>query len=417
MMTTTVAGFAQRGAAVLLLGALALAPTVATADEGGVSFWVPGFFGSLAAAPQQAGASLATLYYHPRVSAGADVAFARQVTRGNITANFSGNLNANLNANADVVMAIPSYVFATPVLGGQAAMALVVPMGRNNVSVDATLNAAIGPFGFSLSGGREDSVSGFGDPIPQFSLRWNAGVHNFMTYVTGNIPVGAYDSRRLANLGIGHGAVDAGGGYTYFNPQSGQEFTAVLGFTYNFLNQSTQYQNGVDMHLDWATSKFITNQWQIGLVGYVFNQLSCDSGAGDRVGCFESRVIGSRAADRLHLSARHPPGLHQSQGLQGIQCRAPAGRLERVAHVLDLAGAKRGAAAGHDQEVAGALEPRSRSLTARWSKGGAPRSTTEWLTTVKPPLQPGAPRAFQNFDEARQVPAPGPGVARAPLHR
>ena len=46
------------------------------------------------------------------------------------------------------------------------------------------------------------------------------------------------------------------------------------------------------MHLDWATSKFITKQWQIGLVGYVFNQLSCDSGAGDRVGCFKSRVMG-----------------------------------------------------------------------------------------------------------------------------
>jgi hypothetical protein len=100
--------------------------------------------------------------------------------------------------------------------------------------VDATLHAAIGPFGFSVSGGREDSVTGFGDPIPQLSLRWNEGVHNYMTYVTGNIPVGAYDVRRLANLGIGHGAVDAGGGYTYFNPQTGQEFSAVLGFTYNF---------------------------------------------------------------------------------------------------------------------------------------------------------------------------------------
>jgi hypothetical protein len=31
---------------------------------------------------------------------------------------------------------------------------------------------------------------------------------------------------------------------------------------------------------------------QIGLVGYLYNQLSCDSGAGDRVGCFESRVAG-----------------------------------------------------------------------------------------------------------------------------
>jgi hypothetical protein len=30
----------------------------ALADEGGVSFWIPGFFGSLAAAPQQEGWSL-----------------------------------------------------------------------------------------------------------------------------------------------------------------------------------------------------------------------------------------------------------------------------------------------------------------------------------------------------------------------
>src|SRR5262249_9414258 len=83
-----------------------------------------------------------------------------------------------------------------------------------------------------------------------------------------------------------------GGGYTYFNPQTGHEFSAVLGFTYNFINQATQYQNGVDMHLDWGASQFLTKQWQIGLVGYVYDQLSCDSGSRDRVGCFESRVFG-----------------------------------------------------------------------------------------------------------------------------
>jgi hypothetical protein len=48
--------------------------------------------------------------------------------------------------------------------------------------------------------------------IPQAELKWNQGVNNFMTYVTGDIPVGAYDSNRLANLGIGHGAIDAGDG-------------------------------------------------------------------------------------------------------------------------------------------------------------------------------------------------------------
>jgi hypothetical protein len=143
-----------------------------------------------------------------------------------------------------------------------------------------------------VSRGRTESVTGFGDLAPQASLRWNYGVHNWMTYITGDVPVGAYDPSRTANLGIGHGAVDAGGGYTYFNPQTGHEFSAVLGFTYNLKNTDTQYQNGVDMHLDWGASQFLTKQWQVGVVGYFYNQLSCDSGAGDRVGCFESRVIG-----------------------------------------------------------------------------------------------------------------------------
>jgi hypothetical protein len=48
------------------------------ADEAGVSFWIPGFFGSLAAAPQQLGWSLTTIYYHTSVSAAGDVRIARE---------------------------------------------------------------------------------------------------------------------------------------------------------------------------------------------------------------------------------------------------------------------------------------------------------------------------------------------------
>jgi hypothetical protein len=57
--------------------------------------------------------------------------------------------------------------------------------------------------------------------------------------------VGAYDPTRLANLGIGHAAIDCSG-YTYFNPRTGHEFSAVAGFTYNSKNQDTQCQNGID---------------------------------------------------------------------------------------------------------------------------------------------------------------------------
>src|SRR6185436_12781166 len=189
----------------------------------------------------------------------ADVARAREITIGKIPVNLSANLSANLDARADLAIINPTYVFATPFLGGQAAVGLMGIYGRTSTSLAGTLTGALTVPGFGSipfgprSDSISDSVTGFGDVIPQVALRWNAGVHNYMTYITGDIPVGAYDSTRLSNIGIGHGALDAGGGYTYFNPMTGNEFSAVLGFTYNFQNQSTQYQNGVDMHLDWAT--------------------------------------------------------------------------------------------------------------------------------------------------------------------
>jgi len=279
-------------ASLLGIAASAAAVGIAAADEGGVSFWTPGFFGSLAAAPLQPGFSLTTIYYHTSPSAVGDIAIARQVSRANLTANAVGNLSASLNASADMIFSIPTYVFAEPVLGGQAAVLLVVPAGISRASVGATLTGTAGPVPFMLSGARSDSTTGFSDLIPQFNLRWNAGVHNFMTYITGDIPVGVYDSTQLANLGIGHGAIDGGGGYTYFNPQTGLEVSGSLGFTYNFTNTVTQYQNGVDMHFDWGASQFLTKQLHVGLVGYAYQQLTGDSGSGDLFGDFKSRVFG-----------------------------------------------------------------------------------------------------------------------------
>jgi hypothetical protein len=274
------------------IGAAVSLPTAAFADEGGVSFWVPGFFGSLAATPQQPGFAIAFIGYHTSVKAGADVAFARQVHRGQINTNFVGNLDVNLRADVTLGMVAPSYVFAERFLGAQATIALLVPYGRAHADVDATLTGALGPIGFVLSGGRSETIDGFADIVPQFNLRWNMGVHNVMTYVTGNVQVGRYDPNRLANLGLGHQALDGGVGYTYFNPHTGYEFSSVVGFTYNFENDDTQYKSGVDMHIDWGASRFLTPQLQIGLVGYLYQQLGCDSGAGNRVGCFRSRVAG-----------------------------------------------------------------------------------------------------------------------------
>jgi hypothetical protein len=303
-------------AAIVLVPAIMVFSQRALADESGISFWVPGFFGSLAATPQQPGWSLATVDYHTSVSAGGNVALAREFQIGQVPANLTATarLNASVNATGDLGFVIPSYVFATPVLGGQASASLVGAYGVVGTTLAGQLAGSLtGPGGGSIPFMRSDSFSdttwGFGDLIPQFALRWNAGVNNYMTYITGDIPVGAYQSDRLSNLGIGHGAIDAGGGYTYFNPETGHEFSGVLGFTYNFINPSTQYQSGVDLHFDWGASQFLTKQVQVGLVGYAYQEIGCDSGSGDRVGCFQSQVFG--------IGPQFGYVVPLSQGLQG----------------------------------------------------------------------------------------------------
>ena len=254
------------------------APISARADNGGLSFWLPGIFGSLAAAPAVPGWSTATIYLHLQQSAGANKEFVQR-----------GSVVAGLNARADVLVQGFTYTFGTPFLGGQAAVSILGAPGNVDVGIDATLT---GPRGNTISGHAGDNRWTATDLFYQGTLKWNQGVHNEMVYVTGNLPTGTYDSTRLANLSFGFVAVDAGAGYTYLDPKTGHEFSIVGGFTYSFENTSLQYQNGIDFHVDWAASQFVSKNVLAGLGGYYFQQLTGDSGAGARLGEFKGRVLG-----------------------------------------------------------------------------------------------------------------------------
>jgi hypothetical protein len=253
-------------------------PRPALADEDGISFWLPGNFGSLAAAPGVPGWAWATIYYHTSVSAAAGASFPR-----------GGRVDVGIRGQGDIAFFGPSYIFAPQVLGGQLSATLLAFAGRNEASADLSLT---GPRGNTLFGTRTQALTSVGDLIPTITLKWNQGVNNFMVYGTGDIPVGDYDPNRLANIGIGHGAIDGGAGYTYLDPKAGHEFSVASGLTYNFRNTSTDYQNGIDWHVDWAASQFLTKQVHIGLVGYYFQQLTGDSGSGATLGAFKSRVAG-----------------------------------------------------------------------------------------------------------------------------
>jgi len=272
--------------------ALLLCPQVSHADQGGGSFWFPGQFASLVAVQQTPGWALGVSYYHSSVAANGSAAAAREILTGRIPTTVNVDLNLSLNGRSDLVTLAPSYTFATPVLGGQLVVGMAGQYGRAATSIAGTLTAIAGPVVVTRSGVLEGSLTSYGDLAPFAQLLWNHGVNNYMAYVTGNIPVGDYDPMRIPNIGLGHGAIDVGGAYTYYNQATGNEISGGVGFTYNFENPETQYRSGIDFHFDWGASHFLTKELFVGVAGYAYQQITDDSGQNPILGGFRSRVFG-----------------------------------------------------------------------------------------------------------------------------
>ena len=194
-------------------------------------------------------------------------------------------LSAGLGTSFDALFIAPTYTPDGMILGGRSSFSLAFAPSYNASSAAVS----VGP----LSTSRSDAIFGGSDLFPTGQLYWNLGNHNFMIYVTGGIPVGSYDPDRLSNIGLGHGAIDAGGAYTYLNMKTGTEFSATLGFTKNFENASTNYTSGTDSHLDLGAAQFLTQKLFVGAVGYYYQQLTADSGQLPILGPNESRTRGA----------------------------------------------------------------------------------------------------------------------------
>ena len=104
---------------------LATNPQRADAAEGGISFWLPGLFGSMAAVPGTPGWSWATIYYHPEVGSGANAQFPR-----------GGRIDLGIAGQGDLIVFGPTYTFGIPELGGAVGSVSVFAFGgRSTASV------------------------------------------------------------------------------------------------------------------------------------------------------------------------------------------------------------------------------------------------------------------------------------------
>ncbi len=270
----SIKGFRTRARLLLAVVGIAFSNHV-HADEGGVPFWMSGQYASMAAVPSNPGWSLVVMPYVYTGSADKSKTFQH-----------GESVSAGVKARESILVFQLGYSSEEKILGGQPYIGVGWGPGANTTTAFASFTNS------NLEMNRANSVSGTTDIFPLASLAWNKGNDNFMTYITGAIPVGTYNPTSLSSIGIGHGAIDAGGGYTYLNNTTGLEFSSVVGATYNFTNNQTNYKNGIDSHLDWSLSQFLSQNWQVGVAGYVYYQLTPDSGGGDKLGAFKSRIAG-----------------------------------------------------------------------------------------------------------------------------
>lgn len=259
---------------ILTLSALSVLTNTAYADENGTGFWLSGQYASGAALPPSPGFGITTMYYNYKG------------TQNSVVPGSGVSYNSNVSATTTALLLQPTYTFDTKILG--ATPSIGVGVGPGNAFTGVTY--AVGPQ--QVYSGNQ-TTNGTTDLYPIVNLYWSDREKNhFMAYLTGNVPTGTYNKTNLANLGLGHSAVDAGGAYTYTNRATQWEASAVLGVTNNFKNTATNYKSGIDSHLDFAVSKGITRDLSAGIAGYVYYQLTADGGSGDTVGPYKGRVLG-----------------------------------------------------------------------------------------------------------------------------
>ena len=268
----------------LIAGAVALAlsltVTAGHTAEFGTGPWVKGYtdvFGGVI--PTAPGVYDRTDAYHYSGSAGTTI--------------FNGRVGVSVDQDYTATLAAFNIVTPWKILGGTFAMAVVPTVIAMDVDVGLELPAFTGPRGrtfgpFNIE--RGDTNLAIGDTaFSPFLLGWNAGNFHWNVGVFGFAPTGDYSTKQLANTSLNHWAVMSRLAATYFDPQTGWQATGAAIYSVNWENPDTDYETGDILNLEGSITKNF-GPLGLGVVSYAMIQTTGDSGAGARLGAFESKV-------------------------------------------------------------------------------------------------------------------------------
>ena len=203
---------------------------------------------------------------------------------GNIDATVTGG-QVRLELRQWSLSNLFSATFVTPgsVLGVTYAFGAIVPVTKAEVKIGIDTSRG------NLSSA--DSVFNLDDLILNpVMLGWNSGNFHWMALVSIAVPTASYNKNNIANTGLNYWSVQPQFSITYFEPEMGLDVSAGLIYVINTENHATNYRTGDLFHLDWAVGRQLNPTWKIGVVGYLMEQVTGDSGAGATLGSDKASV-------------------------------------------------------------------------------------------------------------------------------
>lgn len=260
-----------------MLACWGLAPQAAQAAENGTGFYLLGGRGPMAGYLPPPG------FYFESDTYSYD---AKLDARKSLPA--GGRVIADVRSQARADFLNGTWVTPWQVLGGNLAVGAVLPIGR--VAVSAGVEVDSPRTNRVIAASLRDTATMVGDPVMSATLGWQSGKFHWSTTALVNVPVGDYRDGQLANLAFHRWASDLSGALTWFDPETGIDLSSVVGVTFNGTNQATDYRTGTEFHVEWAASKALTSALSAGVIGYHYQQVTGDSGAGAQLGAYKGRT-------------------------------------------------------------------------------------------------------------------------------
>jgi hypothetical protein len=260
----------------IIAGVLVL-PLCATAEEGGSGHYLPGSMASFVDGVPAEPTFITRLNY---IHYDGDIGASRAIPIAGLTAL---DVNAKSDGLGLTLLWAPDWSLGDK---WQYAMSATVPM----LSMQVTANVQNG----LITVQQEDKKTGLGDIIlmplmfnyhisPDLNTNYRLAVY---------APTGNYKQGDLANTGKNFWTVEPTAAVIYLGQKNGIEASFFLGADFNSENHDTDYQSGVQVHMDGTLAQHFP-LWGgaagAGITGGWYQQVTDDSGDGARLGAFKAR--------------------------------------------------------------------------------------------------------------------------------